>query len=61
VTSLNSTDPMADAMKIFKELPGAAAARVISDCHPTEGVSKNRTQRPIIHMFYLFSALHSLG
>jgi hypothetical protein len=39
----------------------ATASRVISDCHPSEGTSKNRTQIPIIHMFYLFSALSSLG
>jgi hypothetical protein len=28
---------------------------------PSEGASKNRTQIPIIHSFYLFSALPSLG
>jgi hypothetical protein len=33
--------------------------RVISDCHPSEGAYKNRTQIPIIHMFY-FSAPSSL-
>ena len=37
--------------------------RVISDCHASEGASKIGTQIPIIHRFYLFSALpsHSLG
>jgi hypothetical protein len=35
--------------------------RVISDCHPSEGASKNRTQIPIIHRFYLFSVPSSLG
>ena len=35
--------------------------RVISDCHPSEGTSNNRTQIPITHMFYLFSALSTLG
>ena len=33
------------------------APRVIFDCHRSEGASKNRTQIPIIHMCYLFSAL----
>jgi ATP-dependent RNA helicase DDX35 len=36
-------------------------ARVISDCHPSEGASKNRTEISIIHRFYLFSAVSSLG
>jgi hypothetical protein len=35
----------------------AAAGRVISGCHPSEGTYKNRTHIPIIHRFYLFSAL----
>jgi hypothetical protein len=38
-----------------------AASKVISDCHPREGISKNRNQIPIIHRFYLFSAPPSLG
>jgi hypothetical protein len=38
-----------------------ARRRVISDCHPNEGASKNRTQIPIIHRLYVFSAPHSLG
>jgi sugar phosphate isomerase/epimerase len=37
------------------------AGRVISDCHPSEGTSKNRTQIPIIHSFYLISAPSALG
>jgi hypothetical protein len=39
----------------------AGNGRVISDCHPSEKDSKNRTQIPIIHRFYFFSALPSLG
>jgi hypothetical protein len=35
-----------------KDLPRGEG--VISDCHPSEGASKNRTQIPIINMFYLF-------
>jgi hypothetical protein len=38
----------------------SGAVRVTSDCHVSEGTSKNRTQIPIIHRFYLFSALPSL-
>ena len=37
------------------------ARRVISDCHPSEGASKIRTQITIIHRVYFFSALPSLG
>jgi hypothetical protein len=37
------------------------ANRVISDYHPSEGASKHGTQIPVIHRFYLFSALPSLG
>jgi hypothetical protein len=40
---------------------GRTASRVISDCHPSEGTSKNRAQIPMIRMFYLFSALSALG
>jgi hypothetical protein len=41
--------------------PAACEDRVISDCHPSEGAAKKRTHMPIIHRFYLFSALPSLG
>jgi hypothetical protein len=34
--------------------------RGISDRHPSEGASKIRTQIPVIHRFYLLSALSSL-
>ena len=39
--------------------PGAVGA--ISDCRLSEGAAKNRTQIPITHRLYLFSALPSLG
>jgi hypothetical protein len=32
-----------------------------SDCHPSEGASKHRTQISIIHSFCLFSSPPSLG
>ena len=34
---------------------------MLSDCRPSEGASKNRTQIPIIHRLYLFSNLPPLG
>jgi hypothetical protein len=37
------------------------SGRVISDCHPSKGASKNRIQIPTIHTLDLFSALSSLG
>jgi hypothetical protein len=43
------------------EAIGRGLARAISDCHPIEGASKNITQIPIIHRFYLFLAPPSLG
>jgi hypothetical protein len=33
--------------------------RVISDCHPSERTSENRTHIPIIHGFFFFSALRT--
>ena len=38
----------------FLARTGAPTPRVIFDCHPSEGVSKNRSQTPIIHRFYFF-------
>jgi hypothetical protein len=41
---------------ISREWRVALEGNNVSNCHPSEGASKNRTQIPIIHRFFFFSS-----